>query len=233
MSHANDTWPRRVGVVGGARAIGLVAGLVAIACALTLLANAIGGVSVRLFGTDRIDRSAPVVLRELRDVATYTAATGEFQAMIDIERDVRFVPSFLAGERTIFVGIGTVDATVDFSGLGGDAVVVGPDGRVSVTLPVPVLGTPVIDPARSRVANRDRGIVNRVHGVFTDSPTSERDLYLQAQRRLLAAARRSDLRARAEANTREMLRALLRRLGYSQVEVVFTTTSPERATVGV
>lgn len=221
MSSAHQPRPRRVGFFGGVRAIGLAAGLGATAFAVIVLANAIGGVNLRLFGTDRIDRSAPVVLEELRDVSRYTAATGEFQAMVDIEHDVRFVPSFLAGERTIFVGIGTVDATVDFSGLTKDAVVIGPDGTVRITLPAPELAKPAIDPARSRVANRDRGIVNRVQGAFTDNPTSERDLYLQAQRRLAAAAKRSDLRDRAEANTREMLRGLLGKLGYEQVEVVF------------
>jgi hypothetical protein len=214
------------------RTIATLGALGAIAVAVVLLANAIGGLHLSLFGTNRIDRSAPVVLKELRDVSKYTAATGEFQATVDVEDDVRFVPAFLAGERTIFFGIGTVDATVDFRGLTADAVVIR-GGTVTVTLPEPELAKPVIDPARSYVADRDRGLIDRIEGVFTDSPTSERGLYLKAQRRVAIAARNSALARRAEENTAAMLRGMLGKLGFERVDVVFTgptdtTADPRR-----
>ena len=217
--------PRRRPGFGGARTVGILVALGAIAVAVVLLANAIGGFKLDLFGTTRIDRSAPVVLKELRDVSTFTAATGEFEATVDIEHDVNLLPSFIAGERVIFVGVGTVDATVDFASLSKDAVVVGQDGAVTVTLPEPALAKPVVDPARSHVANRDRGLVNRIEGVFSDNPTSERSLYLKTQRRLAAAAKGSELRARAEKNTATMLRGLLGKVGFDQVNVVFTDGS--------
>lgn len=213
--------PRRRGF-GGVRTVGVLAGLGAVAVAVVLLAHAIGGFRLSLFETSQIDRSAPVVLEQLRDVSTFTAATGEFQATIDVENDVDLLPSFVAGERTIFVGVGTVDANVDFASIDKDSVTIGDDGSVTITLPAPVLGTPVVDPARSAVANRDRGIVDRIAGVFTDSPTSERELYLAAQKRLAAAAKGSELRSRAEANTGKMLRGLLGELGFEKVNVVFT-----------
>lgn len=207
---------------GGLRTVGIIAALAGIAVAVVLLAKAIGGFDVSFFGTTKVDRSAPVVLTQLRDMSTYTAATGEFSATVDIEDDVDWVPSFVAGERTIFVGVGSVDATVDFSAISEDAIAVGQDGAVTITLPAPELAKPVIDPARSRVANRDRGIVNRVAGVFDDNPTSERELYLTAQERLAKAAKGSELRTRAEANTEKMLEGLLGKLGFEQVDVVFT-----------
>jgi hypothetical protein len=222
---AGHGWsPRDRRGLRGVRTAGTIAGLVAIAVAVVLLANAIGGFDVRLFGTDRVDRSAPVVLRELRDVSTYTAATGEFEATIDIEDDVRWVPSFIAGEHTIFIAVGTVDATIDFAELTRDAVVLGADGGVTITLPHPVLAKPVVDPRLSRVANRDRGLVNRIQGVFTDNPTSERELYLTARQRLARAARGSELQVRAERNVTTMLRGLLGELGYDRVDVVFSDT---------
>jgi hypothetical protein len=218
-----DTPPRRRRRgVGGLRTVGVIAALAAVAVAVALLARAIGGFDVNLFGTTEVDRSAPVVLEQLRDVSDYTAATGEFSATIDIEDDVKYVPSFIAGQRTIFIGVGRVDARVDFSALTKDAVVVGQDGAVTVTLPAPRLGTPVVDPALSHVANRDRGIVNRVAAAFEENPTSERALYLAAQERMAVAAKGSDLRARAEANTTKMLQGLLGKLGFEQVNVVFT-----------
>jgi hypothetical protein len=205
---------------GGLRALGTVVGLGAVAVAVVVLANAIGAFRISLFGTTRIDRSAPVVLKQLRDVSTYTAASGEFESTVDVEHDVNWLPSFLAGDRAIFVGVGSVDATVDFSKLGADAVNV-QDGVVNVTLPEPQLAKPVIDPSRSHVANRDRGLVNRIEGMFTDNPTSEQSLYIEAQKRIAKSARASELRARAEKNTETMLRGLLTKLGFETVNVRF------------
>ena len=53
---------------------------------------------------------------------TYTAATGEFEADDRRRRRRELLPSFIAGERTIFVGVGSVDAHVELSHLGTDAV---------------------------------------------------------------------------------------------------------------
>jgi hypothetical protein len=219
-SAAAATPPRRRWSLRG---IGIFAGLGALAVAVVVLANAIGGLfNVSLFGTTKVDRSAPVVLKQLRDVSTYTAATGEFESTVDIENDWSWLPSFLGGERAIFVGVGTVDAQVDFSQLTKDAIVVGEDGSVTVTLRQPTLGQAHVDPSRSHVANRDRGLINRIEGMFKDNPTSERELYLTAQQRIAKAARGSEMRARAERNTEQMLRGLLGKLGFDQVNVVWT-----------
>ncbi len=79
----------------------------------------------------------------------------------------------------------------------------------------------VVDPARSHVAARDRGIVNRLAGVFSDNPTSERELYLLASHKMGAAARESRLIAKAEAHTTEVLSGLLGKAGVPNVRVVF------------
>jgi hypothetical protein len=213
------------------RGIGVFAGLGALALAIIVLANAIGGLfSFNLFGTTKIDRSAPVVLKQLRDVSTYTAATGDFESTVDIENK-SWLPSFIAGDRAIFVGVGTVDAQVDFSQLTKDAIVVGDNGAVTVTLPQPTLGKAHVDPSRSHVANRDRGLVDRIEGMFKDNPTSERELYIPAQHRIAKAARGSEMRARAERNTETMLKGLLGKLGFGQVNVVWT--GPAHAPAGV
>ena len=46
-----------------------------------------------------------------------------------------------------------------------------------VTLGPIRLSDPSIDVEVSHVMNRDRGLLDRVGGVFSDSPTSEADLY--------------------------------------------------------
>ena len=55
---------------------------------------------------------------------------------IDVERDVRFMPAVLAGERSKMLAVGSIEAVVDFSGLTEGDVRVGSTGRnVTVTLP--------------------------------------------------------------------------------------------------
>src|SRR4051812_49073136 len=80
------------------------------------------------------DRSQPVLLQRLSDISEYKAATAELQVLIDVEDGIDFVPSFIAGQRVTFLAGGTVDASIDFSDLGGSAVKVDGDS-VTITLP--------------------------------------------------------------------------------------------------
>ena len=141
-----------------------------------------------------------------------------YQQTIDVEDDVSILPSFLAGEHTVFIAEGTVDAQIDFSALSTDAVQVDGDS-VTVTLAEPTLAKPVIDMQASRVASHDRGLLNRVGAVFTDNPNGERRFYELAQTKLAKAAKSGQLTARAEANTTKMLQGLLGKLGFTNVQV--------------
>lgn len=174
------------------------------------------------FGSETVDRSSTPLLTSLADLAEYHAATGSFQVVVDLEKDTRWVPSLLSGERTTFLATGSVDAVVDFTGLDGRAVEVSDDGRsVVVTLPPARLDEADVDLAESRVLSRDRGLLDRVGGLFSDNPTGEREVAALAEDKLDAAAASSDLRATAEENTRAMLTGLARSLGYTDVEVRF------------
>ena len=173
------------------------------------------------FAEKTIDRSQPALLRSIQDLREFRAATGNFQVVVDIERDTP-LPAQILGERTLFVAAGSVDAVVDFSALRGKNVVVSDDRRsATITLPAPTLSRPRLDVARSRVYDRDRGLLNRIGEVFSDGG-DQQELYVAAEAKLLAAAGSgSGLRRRAEANTRGMLRALLRSLGFTSVTVRF------------
>lgn len=174
------------------------------------------------FATDRVDRTGPAVLHALEDLSEYRAASGHFQVVLDVEDDARYLPPALAGERTLFVAVGTVDATVDFSGLDEDAVQVSGDRtRASIALPSPHLSEPVIDAERSYVYEHRRGLLDRIGGMFADDTGNEGELYLLAQDRLRESAAETDLTAAAERNTRAMLQTLLGSLGFTQVEVSF------------
>lgn len=173
------------------------------------------------FRTEEVDRTGPAVLKALADLHEYRAATGSYQVMIDVEQDAKYFPSFLKGQRTLFLAQGSVDAAVDFSGLGPQAVALNPDGSASIALPHARLTKPVLDTAASRVVDRDRGLLDRIGSVFTDTPTGEQDLYAAAEPKLRAAANESALIAKAEENTTGMLTRLLGALGIDQVSVTY------------
>lgn len=174
------------------------------------------------FERQRVDRSGPALLERLEDLSEYHAASAQLQELVDIEDDVRFVPSFIAGERVSFLAFGTVDAIVDFSSLERSAIEVSEDRTaVHVRLPPATIGEVRVDPERSRVLDRDRGVLDRLGGVLSDNPTGERELYLEAQAKLRRAAADSALTDRAEANTRRMLRALFSTLGFEDITIEF------------
>jgi len=174
------------------------------------------------FRTETVDRSSPVVLKAIQDLEQLRAATGHFEVIVDVEKDTRLVPAVIRGERVLFVAVGTVDAGVDLKTLRGEAIDVDEDRRkVSVELPNAGLLGVRVDPGRSYVYDRDRGLIDRVASVFQDNPTGERELYVLAEEKLLDAARSAKLSARAERNTRNTLVALLRALGFKEISIRF------------
>jgi hypothetical protein len=174
------------------------------------------------FGSKTIDRSQPPLLVRLTDLSEYHASSANFQALIDLEKDTKYLPDFLSGQRALMVAAGTVDATVDFSGLKNENVVVSEDRKsVTITLPAPELSAVTLDNDRTYVESRDRGLFDRVGGLFTGNPTNDQPLYQAAEDKLYEAAANSELKSLAETNTRSMLESLLKSLGFENITVVF------------
>jgi len=222
-----DEQPTREMVIRVDRGRGLW-GLLALALVLVTLVfslrscDAFAGPS-NPFGERSVDRSQPVVLESIRDLSRYVAASGNLNVVIDLEKDTKFVPPAIIGERTLFVAAGTVDAYVEFGGLDGDALEVSDDRTtVEMTVPRPVLEKPSLDADRSYVFAQKRGLVNRFQSLFGDDGNELQELYQLAEKKLAAAAAESDLVARAEKNTRAMLERLLSALGYITVTVRFS-----------
>jgi Protein of unknown function (DUF4230) len=174
------------------------------------------------FGSETVDRSGPAVLQSIQNLHEYRAASGHFEVIVDLEKDTS-LPSDLLGERVLFVGVGDVDATVDFSRLDEGAVTVTDDRRgATIALPQPTLSDARLDLERSYVYDRSQGVLNEIGNLFQDERNAERDVYLLAEDKLEAAARTSGgIVARARENTREMLTSLLRALGFRRIEIVF------------
>ena len=174
------------------------------------------------FRAETVDRSGPAVLRSIEDIGDYRAAAGHFEVVIDLEKDTA-LPSEILGERLLFVAVGSVDAGVDLSALDEDSVVVSSDRRrATITLPAVHFFDPVLDIERSRLYDRDQGLLNELGGLFTDDANYQQELYRLGEDKIAAAARQgSGVGARAEENTREMLESLLGSLGFTTVTVRF------------
>ncbi|MEV6807408.1 DUF4230 domain-containing protein [Streptomyces sp. NPDC051132] len=175
-----------------------------------------------LFGTETHDRSGPALLKSVRDMSRYTAASGNFQVVVDLEKDARFLPDALRGTRTLYVGAGTVDAYVDLGQVGEKDVTVDA-GRTSATLRLPHarLGKPALDADHSYAVAKQRGLLDRLGDLFSDNPNGEQAVQRLAVRHIGDAARGSGLTARAETNTTRMLQGLLRSLGFKEVHVSY------------
>ncbi len=168
------------------------------------------------------EHTGPVLLESIEDAAEFLAAKGSFQVVVDYEEGRRYIPSWVAGCKAIFVGYGEVDAFVDVSGLTEDAIVINGD-EITVTLPEPQLSDVDSDVTESYRIAEDRGIVERFTGIFTDSAecVSTQQLFQLAEEKIAAAAEESDLRDRAEQNTRVWLEGMLRSLGFERVTINF------------
>ncbi|NUP00658.1 MAG: DUF4230 domain-containing protein, partial [Nonomuraea sp.] len=114
-------------------------------------------------GERTVDRSQPVLLQSIKDLSRFEAATGNFQVVVDLEKDANFLPDAVKGTRTLFVGAGGVDAYVDFSAMAQGAVTVNEDRtEATIRLPRAQLEKPNLDNSRSYVFAQQRGLLDRV-----------------------------------------------------------------------
>jgi hypothetical protein len=204
-------------LVGLAVAVGAVAALVLVLSSAHLLPQLRNP-----FAESTTVRSQPALLKSITALSRYEAASGSFQVVVDLSRKTPFLPSFIEGTDTLFIGEGTVIAFVDFSQLGSKNIQVSPDRTaVTVRLPDPRLEPAVLDVRRSYVYAQQQGLLNRIGNFFSGNPNSQQQVYIAAQQRIQAAAGGSPLLAEAQRNTRNMLTGMLHSLGFQQVAVDF------------
>ncbi len=166
------------------------------------------------FESSTIDRSQPAVLQAVRDLSQYHAAAGDYQVVIDIEKDIKFVPSSIAGTRTLFVAAGSVDAFIDFGHLNQDAMVVSQDRKsVDITLPPAQLAKPSLDNNRSYIYSQERGLLDRLTALV--DPPQQQQFYVAAEQKIAEAAQHSGLTDRAKNNTKMMLTGMIQGLGFT------------------
>ena len=166
--------------------------------------------------------SGPVLLQSITELSRYEAASGTFQVVVDISSSGSFLPSFLEGSDTLFIGVGTDNSYVDFSQLKGNDIVVSPDRlTVSITLPHAQLEQANLDVKDSYVFAAQAGLFTQVNSFLNGNPNSQQAVYEQAEKSITAAAAKSELLADAERNTKTMLVSLLQSLGFKNITVTY------------
>jgi hypothetical protein len=172
------------------------------------------------FATQTTDRTGPVLLLSVKDLSRYEAAEGAFQVLVDVQENKQIIPDFIFNDHTLFVGVGSVQAYVDFDKINDGSIIV--DGTsVTINLPAAQLEDPNLDPNKSYVFAEDKGLTNRIGDFFNSNPNDKQKLYQLAEQKITAAAEDSELRDRAEKNTRAMLEGMFKGLGFQRVTVNF------------
>jgi uncharacterized protein DUF4230 len=223
-----DPRPRRRGLIGRTRRIGRLSALAAVVGA-ALIAVVLALSAVHLlpqlrnpFAETTVDRSSPALLKSISALSRYEAASGSFQVVVELDQRTSWLPMFIEGTQTLFVGQGTDIAFVDFSKLKGSAIKVSHNRTwVAITVPRARLEPAVLDVRRSYVFAQQQGLLNRIGNFFSGNPNSQHQVYVLAQKKIQSAAEHSELLIQAQRNTRTMLIGLMRSLGFQQVTVTF------------
>jgi hypothetical protein len=207
------------------RLAGVLAVIVAIGAVFLLVQGLHFGFGwLNPFATQTKDRSGPAVLKSIQDLSRYEAAAGQFQVVVDVDKEAKYIPSPLKGKRTLFVGNGSVDAYVDFGKLSSGAVTVDSSRTVAtIKLPHAQLEPTTLDPKHSYVFATQTGLLDKIGQFFSGNPNDQQQLYVLAAQKIQTAAQQSGLQDRADQNTKLMLTNLLKGLGFKTVTV---TVSP-------
>lgn len=108
-----------------------------------------------VFGEETKDRPGPALLKSIQNMDRYEGAAGNFQIVVDLEKDATFLPDAIRGTRTLYVGSGSVSAYVDLGAVGRDGV------TVDVEVREYTLSTPGRFTHRRPRAGRHRGLMRR------------------------------------------------------------------------
>jgi hypothetical protein len=211
------------------RLLGRVAALVAAVVAVIALLIAASAVHLLPqlrdpFRTTTTVRSQPPLLKSITSLSRYEAASGEFEVVVDLSKRIAFLPSFIAGSQTLFIGVGTDIAYVNFAQLKGNSIRVGAGHAVTVTLPHAQLEPAVLNVGQSYVYAEQQGLLNRVGDFFSGNPNSQQQVYVLAQQRIQNAARASALITDAQRNTTAMLDSMLTSLGFRHITVTYASS---------
>jgi Protein of unknown function (DUF4230) len=152
-----------------------------------------------------------VVVEGVRDLDRLATVRTTESIVVTRESGGDFLDRLFSGEKVLLVATGNVEAGVDLSGLGEDAVEVRGD-TATIRLPEPEVFSASLDEDKTRVYDRDYSALN----LRPDDDLVE-EARATAEERIEAAAREDGILDTAETNAENSIRAFVKALGFAEV----------------
>jgi hypothetical protein len=157
----------------------------------------------------QITPSGPTVLEQVQRLNRLESCRYNGQVIVRGDSS-GYLPSWLVGDRILFVGHGEVIAGVDLSRLQSDSVRV-EDKRVSIKLPAAEILSTSLDNRKSEVHERQTGIFSQPQKDLESKVRSE------AEDRIQQAALTHGILQTATVNAQEALRSQMVQLGFQEI----------------
>jgi len=197
---------------------GLVTGILFTVVALSLVVWGVTGTGLlhllRSYAQGSVIQiDQPTVVRQIQQLQRLETVQFSMDKIISGEHENPYLPKFLVGDRLLLVVHGEVIAGVDLSQFQAQDVSL--RGRaISLHLPKSKILITRIDNSKTRVYSRDTGLFS------SPDPNLESQVRQEAERELQEAALQDNILKTADDNARSTLSALLRSLGFTNVEFV-------------
>ncbi len=161
--------------------------------------------------SSKVAVSGPVVLEQLQKLSRLETARYKGHTIVRGDTSSGILPTFIAGDKLVFIGHGEVVAGVDLAKMQPDDVKVDGD-NVTVKLPPAEIFHSSLDNQQSEVFERQTGVFSK-----PDS-TLETRVRQEAENQIRQAATDSEILQQATQGAREALRKQLEMLGFGKIE---------------
>jgi len=156
--------------------------------------------------------TGPVVVEGIRDLDQLATVRVTESIIVTRESGGNYLEQLVSGEKVLLVASGNVEAGVDLSEIGDDAMQVR-DDTVTIQLPEPEILSTNLDEDNTRVYDRDYSLLN-----LRPNDDLVEEARATAEERLEGAARENGILDTAETNAEDSIRALVKALGFKKVK---------------
>ena len=164
------------------------------------------------FGELRISMDQPTVVQRVQNLQRLESIKYTLERIVTGERQGRFLPQALTGEKLLLIVHGEVYAGVDMSKLKPDQVQV-KGKQVQIALPGAEIFSTRLDNNQTRVFSRETGLLVQA------DPNLESEVRAEAERQIQQAALDDGILANASTNARNTITTFLQALGFVDVQV--------------
>ncbi len=156
--------------------------------------------------------TGPVVVEGIRELDQLATVRVTESIIVTRESGGNYLEQLVSGEKVLLVASGNVEAGVDLSEIGDDAMQVR-DDTVTIQLPEPEILSTNLDEDNTRVYDRDYSLLN-----LRPNDDLVEEARATAEERLEGAARENGILDTAETNAEDSIRALVKALGFKKVK---------------